>query len=86
MKLKILKLNQLLEDNLNNREMNSLKGGGNLCFCSCYWADQGGSSIANNRSANYHSDSGDGYLSQHGCNNYMKCTDTGYKTWDFPGR
>ena len=79
MKLKKLKLNQLLEDDLNNREMNSLKGG-NTCSCSCYWADYpGGSSIADNRSANH---SG-GQTSQHGCNNYMQ-NDNGYGSFWFP--
>ena len=74
MKLKKLKLNQLLEEDLNNREMNSLKGGNfNFCTCSCYWADQGGSSIEANRNANYNT-SGGGGSSQHGCNEYWKAS------------
>ena len=51
-----LKLNVIAESRLAEREMNALRGGGqptDCCMCSCYWADHGGSSIKDNRHANY---------------------------------
>jgi natural product precursor len=64
-KLGKLKLNALNEQDLAEKQMNALRGGGN-CFCSCYWAGNGGSSELNNRNANYNY----GYHSAEGCSQY----------------
>jgi natural product precursor len=64
-KLQKLRLRVLNEQNLAEKQMNALRGGEN-CFCSCYWAGNGGSSVESNRSANYNY----GYVSQQGCNQY----------------
>ena len=43
--------------------------GGNVCYCSCYWQEHGGSSVESNRNANHEH----GYSSEHGCNDqYME--------------
>lgn len=74
-KLSRLKLVQLSEANLRDREMNELKGGDWACTCSCYWADNGGSSSYDNSVANYNSPT-QNYSSQ-GSNCYMYgCNDT----------
>ena len=69
MKLKRLKLSDLSDKSLKDKEMNALRGG-NLegCYCSCYWADYGGSSSDDNMKSNY--SSGDGTHSKQGCNQY----------------
>ena len=54
-KLEKLKLNVLSEANLLDREMSLLKGGDWSCTCSCYWANNGGSSSSDNSRANYSS-------------------------------
>ena len=46
--------------------MDGLRGGDN-CFCSWYWQGNGGSSIADNTTANHQS----GYHSEHGCNEWF---------------
>jgi natural product precursor len=46
-----LKINVLSETNLQDREMNRLKGGLRECTCSCYYGS--GSSALDNRNANY---------------------------------
>ena len=51
-KLSKLKLNQLSDANLRDREMNGLRGGGN-CYCSCYYANNGGFSSSDNRFSLY---------------------------------
>jgi len=61
---------------LSNSQMDNLSGG-NSCTCSCYWADQGGSSIEDNRRANYDNN----YYSEHGCSRYGE-TDYYYYYWD----
>ena len=38
----MLKLNKLSEQELSNRELNSLKGGRNCCICACYYAGTSG--------------------------------------------
>jgi natural product precursor len=48
-----LKLNQLSKAELNEREMNLIKGG--ACGCGCLYANSGGSSTSSNDSANYQS-------------------------------
>jgi natural product precursor len=71
-KLGKLKLNALNEQDLAEKQMNALRGGGN-CFCSCYWYGQGGSSSSDNRNANLAiSDMRDGtkIYSTQGCNSY----------------
>ena len=75
MKLDNFKINILSENNMSNKEMSDLKGGNN-CSCSCYWANQGGSSIEDNRTANYNSN----YQSIDGCNQYGE-TDCCYYYW-----
>ncbi len=49
--MKKLKLNALAKKNLSELEMNQVRGG-DCCGCSCYYADNGGSSIDANGSAN----------------------------------
>ena len=51
--MKKLKLNALGKKNLTELEMNQVRGGG-ACGCSCYYADNGGSSSGDNGSANSH--------------------------------
>ena len=63
-----IKINQLLGKTLFAKEMNSLRGG-KYCSCSCYWANQGGSSSEANRNANYNIGENGGYSVQ-GCNQY----------------
>lgn len=52
-KLGKLKLNQIEKSEMENREMNNLKGGGDSCSCGCHYASTGGSSYADNRKANW---------------------------------
>ena len=67
-KINTVLLNVLLENHLQDKEMNFLFGG-NYCTCSCYWEGKpGGSSLADNRNANYNNN----YTSVHGCNDYFK--------------
>lgn len=81
MKLKRLKLSDLSDKSLKDKEMNALRGG-NLdgCHCSCYWENQGGSSSDDNMTSNY--SRGDGTHSAQGCNQHwmvgsgiMDCND-----------
>jgi natural product precursor len=69
-KLAKLRLNVLREQDLAEKQMNALRGGG-MCNCSCYYANSGGSSINANMMANYNAagDSGH-YYSTNGCNQY----------------
>ena len=53
MKIKRFKLNALSAEGLRQKEMNAIMGGTRMCSCSCYWANQGGSSSDDNKSANY---------------------------------
>ena len=46
-----LKLNTLNAQALRNKEMNNVRGGGKCC-CGCLYANQGGSSSADNTYAN----------------------------------
>lgn len=50
---KKLKLNSLAKNNLNEKEMSKIKGGGWTCGCGCHYANSGGSSIDANAAANY---------------------------------
>ena len=63
-KLSKLKLHNLSQQNLEELEMNSLRGG-KSCTCSCYWEGKGGSSSGDNSKANYKlgSDERGGYSS-----------------------
>ena len=63
-----IKLNALNQNELEKREMNSLKGG-NCCVCSCYYAGQGGSSNQANSGANHDN----GLHSPNGCKGYLLC-------------
>lgn len=69
-KLSKLKLNQLFDTNLRDREMNGLKGG-NVCTCSCYYENSGGSSSSSNMNANYKLFDYGAYSSV-GCNQYLQ--------------
>ena len=70
MKIKRFKLNALSAEGLRQKEMNAIMGGTRTCSCSCYWANQGGSSLDDNKSANYNL--GDtGGNSTNGCNQYF---------------
>jgi natural product precursor len=78
-KLSKLKLNVLSDANLLDREMNILRGGDHSCTCSCYYANNGGSSSSDNSKANYNSAT-QNYSSQgnnctmYGCNDsYTQC-------------
>jgi natural product precursor len=62
-----LKLNILSNANLLEKEMNGLRGG-NVCTCSCQYANNGGSSDSSNMHANYNI--GGGGYSTGGCNQY----------------
>ena len=68
-KLSKLKLNQLSDANLRDREMNGLRGGG-TCACSCYYENSGGSSSSSNRDANCNTGP-TGIGSPVGCNQYQ---------------
>lgn len=50
--LKKIKLNDLNDAELRDREMNALYGGRG-CGCGCNYADSGGSSISDNGNANH---------------------------------
>lgn len=50
--MKNLKLNKLEQNQLSAQDMHSINGGGDNCGCSCYYRDKGGSSIADNSTAN----------------------------------
>jgi len=71
-KLKKLKLNQLAEVELNEREMCRILGGGTpgCCQCGCHYANSGGSSTSANDSAN----NAGGHYSDYGSH---PCCDTG---------
>lgn len=67
--MKSLKLNNLENSSLNEKEMNHITGGENwICSCSCYYANNGGSSDLDNGFANSeipgggHSTNGDNHL------------------------
>lgn len=51
MYMKNLKLTALEADALSQKAMNALEGG-QVCGCSCYWANKGGSSSDDNGGAN----------------------------------
>lgn len=51
-KLSKLKLNQLVQSDLEKKEMSSILGGSNCCVCGCKHAQNGGSSTADNGNAN----------------------------------
>jgi len=50
--MKSLKLNKINKNQLSAEQMNAVTGGGSGCGCSCYWANQGGSSTIDNGVAN----------------------------------
>ena len=51
-KLSKISLLKLEKESLSDQEMRCLKGGFNDCSCGCHYAYYGGSSSANNMSAN----------------------------------
>lgn len=64
--MKNIKLNELIESALSEKEMNKILGGWtHSCGCGCIYADQGGSSTKDNFEANWksglHSRSGKDY-------------------------
>lgn len=74
MKLQKIKLNNLAENSLANREMKEIKGGHTgCCYCSCAYANSGGSSSTDNAAANYKIGPHGGH-STTGSNQYMHCT------------
>ena len=77
MKIKRFKLNALSIEGLRQKEMNAIVGG-NSCGCSCYWANQGGSSIDDNNMANYQLNLP---YSQHGCSPFIYDDDNGALYW-----
>jgi natural product precursor len=77
--MKNMKLNALENQNLNNKEMNAVRGGDGCC-CGCnYQGQQGGSSTADNNSANTA-----GGLSSPGCQTYQWQAETKEATYDPP--
>ena len=52
MKLKKIKLHQIADTTLNERQMLRLFGGTGSCGCGCFYAGSGGSSSCDNYSAN----------------------------------
>jgi len=50
--MKNLKLNNLAQQNLSNKEMNAVRGGECTCGCGCLYAGSGGSSTSANANAN----------------------------------
>lgn len=52
MKLKKIKLNFLSDVDLQDREMNTLKGGDRVCGCGCPYENNGGSTTFYNGTAN----------------------------------
>jgi natural product precursor len=70
-KLGKLKLNVLSENNLLEREMNVLRGG-RFCTCACAYANKGGSSSSDNRSANYGIGDDGGYSNYDGSDCYWE--------------
>jgi len=71
--MKKIKLNVLKNDVISSKEMSSLKGGNN-CGCSCFYKDRGGSSVADNQSANWNGN----LESVDGDNKYRKMTIIGH--------
>ncbi|MDR2651855.1 MAG: TIGR04149 family rSAM-modified RiPP [Prevotellaceae bacterium] len=80
---KKLRLGILREQYLEEKQMNTLKGGARVCSYSCYWENNTSSSELANRNANYNLGDSGGY-STDGCNQHYVATDyygTVY-TWD----
>ncbi len=77
--MKNLKLNVLEAQNLNNKEMNALRGGS--CCCGCNYANRGGSSTGDNNSANTA-----GGLSSPGCNKVEFTKNVTDTTYTVPGQ
>jgi natural product precursor len=64
-KLSLMKLNEM-----NEKEINGIKGGSDTCGCSCYYSGQpGGSSSDDNGCANYNL----GFMSKKGVNYEYIC-------------
>jgi natural product precursor len=82
-KLSKLKLNAFREQDLEEKQMNALRGG-RYCFGSCYYANNTGSSSNDNAYANYKLGSGDGLggYSGNGCNQYRYSDSTGFAYCD----
>ena len=62
-------LNILHKERLSNMELNQTIGG-QVCTCSCFYANSGGFTSASDRDNNY--EMGDGSYSLKGCNQYIK--------------
>lgn len=76
MKLTKLKLSNLSDSNLKDKEMSSLIGG-KECYCSCYWQGRSGSSVDDNVNANYVH----GFDSKDGCNEYGRVDGNDNEWW-----
>lgn len=68
MNTKKIKLNKLSERALVERQLKGIKGGCQFCTCSCAYANQGGSSTQDNKSANF----AKGMRSKTGDNSYLE--------------
>lgn len=77
MKLNRIKLNALSESSLQDKEMNAIVGGSEICTCSCDYAERGGSSNCDNMVANGQNR----YHSTTGCNQMIYNPETG-SYWD----
>lgn len=73
MRLNRIKLNALSESCLQDKEMNAIVGGHDVCRCSCAFANQGGSNESDNMVANGQY----GYHSATGCNQMIYTPETG---------
>lgn len=72
--MKKLKLNYFETNKLSKEQQNSIIGGDWTCTCSCYYADNGGSSEMDNGCAN--AEIGPGGHSTKGDNHYCVCVCT----------
>ena len=74
-----LKLSALSEALLKDKEMSTIFGGGDSCYCTCSCAYEGlpgGASAEDNRAANYNLGNYGGY-STTGCNQYYMSSTSG---------
>lgn len=69
MKKKSIKLSNLAEQTLAEKEMAAIAGGDRKsCECACYYEDKGGANTNDNMNANYAGDKD----SERGCNRVIK--------------
>ncbi|MCD7932600.1 MAG: TIGR04149 family rSAM-modified RiPP [Tannerellaceae bacterium] len=73
--LKKLRLTQLSQNEMNQREMNALNGGSSFCGCGCHYSGAGGGSST---AGNYNANQTNGYSSYGG--NFACGTQQNYAT------